>query len=161
MIWGLVFGFVKSIIGPVFEFLNKRVDAKVQMHIVDQNTLGSIAKGGFEVIGKADELNAQIRMKEGNWGPMTIMMALILAPFIWHEWQVVLDSSRWIPIIDVAWFWIFPVPYPTVMEHNVGAWRIPALPEPWGTVELAIFQSFFIGASAAVATVAAIKAIKR
>jgi hypothetical protein len=153
MIWSLVFGFVKSIIGPVFEYLNKKVDADLQMHIVDRNTLTTITAGGQAAAVKADELNAQIRQKEGNWGPMTIMMAIILTPFVWHEWQVVLDSSRWIPGWD-GWL-------PTIVEHNVGSWRIPALPEPWGTVELAIFQSFFIGASAAVATVAAIRAIKR
>lgn len=153
MIWDLVFGFVKSIIGPVFEFLNKRVDANKQMHIVDTQTMGTIAAGGIEAAKTADQLNAQIRQKEGNWGPMTIMMAIILAPLVWHEWQVVLDSSRWIPVWD-GWL-------PSVKEHVVGSWRVPALPDPWGTVELAILQSFFIGASAAVGVVAAIKAIRR
>lgn len=153
MIWTLIFGFVKSIIGPVFDYLNKRVDANLQMHLVDTTTMGTIAAGGIAASVTADALNAQIRQKEGSWGPMTIMMAIILTPFVWHEWQVVLDSSRWIP----AWYgWL-----PTIIEHKVGSWSIPALPDPWGTVELAIFQSFFIGASAAVATVAAIKAIKR
>lgn len=153
MIWDLIFGFVKGIIGPVFEFLNKRVDANKQMHIVDTQTMGTIAAGGIEAAKTADQLNAQIRQKEGNWGPMTIMMAIILAPLVWHEWQVVLDSSRWIPVWD-GWL-------PSVREHAVGSWRVPALPDPWGTVELAILQSFFIGASAAVGVVAAIKAIRR
>jgi hypothetical protein len=157
MLWSLVFSFVKSIIGPVFDYLNKRVDANMQMHIIDTTTMGTIAAGGIAAASKADELNSQIRMKEGNWGPMTIMMALILAPFIWHEWQVVLDSSRFIPLWD-TWYGL---PYPYIAVHLVGTWRVPALPDPWGTVELAIFQSFFIGASAAVASVAMIKAIKR
>lgn len=153
MIWGLIFSFVKSMIGPVFDYLNKKVDANLQMHLVDTTTMGTIAAGGLVAASKADELNASIRQKEGNWGPMTIMMAIILTPFVWHEWQVVLDSSRWVPSWD-GWL-------PIIIEHNVGSWRIPALPDPWGTVELAIFQSFFIGASAAVAAVAAIRAIKR
>jgi len=155
MIWELVFGFLKGIIGPVFDFLNKRVDAQLQTHIVDTQTMGTIAAGGLAAATKADELNAQIRMKEGNWGPMTIFMALILIPFVWHEWQVVLDSSRWVIDWEAGW-WI-----PWIVQHQVGSWHIPALPEPWGTVELAIFQSFFIGASAAVGVVAAIKAIRR
>lgn len=153
MIWGLIFSFVKSMIGPVFDYLNKKVDANLQMHLVDTTTMGTIAAGGLAAASKADELNASIRQKEGSWGPMTIMMTIILAPFVWHEWQVVLDSSRWIPAWE-GW-------YPVIIEHAVGTWKIPALPDPWGTVELAIFQSFFIGASAAVATVAAIRAIKR
>lgn len=153
MIWSLIFGFLQSAIKPAFDFLNKRVDAAMQIHIIDSKTMGTIAAGGIDAMAKADDLNAQIRLKEGSWGPMTIMMAIILAPFVWHEWQVVLDSSRWIPMWS-GW-------YPTIGEHAVGTWRIPALPDPWGTVELAIFQSFFIGASAATATVAMIKAIKR
>lgn len=153
MIWSLIFGFVKSLIGPVFDFLNKRVDANMQMHIIDTTTMGTIAAGGIAAASKADELNAQIRMKEGGWGPTTIMMGLILMPMIWHEWQVVLDSSRWV----LGWeSWI-----PSIVEHQVGSWRVAALPEPWGTVELAIFQSFFIGASVALTSVAMIRAIKR
>jgi len=151
--WTLIFGFVQAIIGPVFDFLNKRVDAAEQMHIIDSQTMGTIAGGGIAALSKADELTAQVRMKEGNWGPTVIMMMVILAPFVWHEWQVVLDSSRWIP----AWEgWL-----PSVAEHRVGSWSVAALPDPWGAVELAIFQSFFIGASVAVTAIAAIKAIKR
>lgn len=153
MIWSLIFGLLQNVIKPVFDFLNKRVDAQLQMHLVDTTTMGTIAAGGLAASSKADELNAQIRMKEGTWGPMVLMMVVILTPFVWHEWQVVLDSSRWVP----GWSGWLPI----IKEHAVGTWKIPALPDPWGTVELAIFQSFFIGASAATATVAAIRAIKR
>lgn len=151
--WLIALGFIKSLIGPVFDFLNKRVDAAEQIHIIDSQTMGTIAAGGLAAESKADELNAQVRMKEGNWGPTVIMMMVILAPFVWHEWQVVLDSSRWVP----SWAgWL-----PSVAEHRVGSWSVAALPDPWGAVELAIFQSFFIGASVAVTAIAAIKAIKR
>ena len=153
MLWGLALGFLKSAIGPIFTFLNNRVDAAKQVHIIDSQTMGTIAAGGIAAASKADELNAQLRMKEGNWGPTVIMMMVILAPFVWHEWQVVLDSSRWIPAWD-GWL-------PSVAEHRVGSWSVAALPDPWGAVELAIFQSFFIGASVAVTAIAAIKAIKR
>src|ERR1700690_4347052 len=109
MIWELVLGVVKGLIGPVFTFLNNRVDAAKQIHIIDTQTMGTIAAGGIAAESKADELNAQIRMKEGNWGPTVLMMMVILAPFVWHEWQVVLDSSRWVP----DWSgWL-----PSVSEH--------------------------------------------
>lgn len=153
MLWGLAIGALKSMVGPVFTWLNNRVDAAKQIHIIDTQTMGTIAAGGIAGASKADELIAQVRMKEGNWGPTVIMMMVILAPFVWHEWQVVLDSSRWVP----AWSgWL-----PSVVEHRVGSWAVSALPDPWGAVELAIFQSFFIGASVAVTAIAAIKAIKR
>lgn len=151
--WLLALGFLKSCVGPVFTWLNARVDADKQMHIVDSQTMGTIAAGGLAAQSKADELIAQVRMKEGNWGPTVIMMMVILAPFVWHEWQVVLDSSRFVPTWD-GWL-------PSVVEHRVGSWSVAALPDPWGAVELAIFQSFFIGASVAVTAIAAIKAIKR
>ena len=146
-------GLLKSFVGPVFNWLNARVDADKQMHIVDSQTMGTIATGGLAAQSKADELNAQVRIKEGNWGPTVIMMMVILAPFVWHEWQVVLDSSRFVPAWDGWW--------PAVAQHQVGSWKVAALPDPWGAVELAIFQSFFIGASVAVTAIAAIKAIKR
>src|SRR4051812_48466160 len=95
--WGLIFGLLQNFIKPVFDFLNKRVDANLQMHLLDTTTMGTIAAGGIAASSKADELNAAIRMKEGNWGPLVLMMTIILLPFVWHEWQVVLDSSRWIP----------------------------------------------------------------
>ena len=37
--------------------------------------------GGIAAASKADELNAQVRMKEGNWGPTVLMMVVILMPF--------------------------------------------------------------------------------
>jgi len=152
MIWSLIFSFFQGIVGPIFTFLNNRVDAQKQIHIVDAQTIATITAGGEGAAQAADALKAQIIQKEGNWGPMTIMMALILAPFVWHEWQVVLDSSRWIPYWWGSWL-------PTVIQHRVGSWDIPALPDPWGTVELTIFQSFFIGATAATGVIAAFKAL--
>lgn len=153
MIWSLVFGFLKAIIGPIFTYLNARVSANEQMHIIDTTTMGTIAAGGIAAATAADNLNAQIRMKEGNWGPMTIMMTVILLPLVWHEWQVVLDSSRWVFVWD-GW-------YPWIGEHAIGSWKVAELPGAWANVELAIFQSFFIGAAAATGMIAAIKAIKR
>lgn len=153
---GLLSG-LAGLLTPVFNYLNARVDSDLQKHIIDTKTIGEVGGEALKTIANADNLNAQVRMKEGNWGPTTIMMALVLAPLIWHEWQVVLDSSRWVPA--VAWFgWL---PYVTAVEHYVGSWKVAALPDPWGPVELAIFQSFFIGATAAVSAIAIIKTLKR
>lgn len=158
MIWTLIFGLLQNIIKPIFDFLNKRVDATVQMHLVDTTTIGTIAAGGLAASAKADELNSQIRLKEGAWGPMTWFMASVLAPLVWHLWQVVGDSSRWLP--SFAWAWGF-IPYPTVSEHVVGTWSVAALPAPFDSTEMYIFTSLFIGASTAAVTIGAIKAIKK
>src|SRR4051794_37498282 len=108
--WLLALGFLKSCVGPVFTWLNARVDADKQMHIVDSQTMGTIAAGGQAALAKADELKAQVWMKQGNWGPMTWFMASVLAPLVWHLWQVVGDSSRWLPSYELV---LGFMPYPS------------------------------------------------
>ena len=156
--WILALGFLKSFIGPVFNWLNARVVADKQMHIVDSQTMGTIAAGGQAALAKADELKAQVWMKQGNWGPMTWFMASVLAPLVWHLWQVVGDSSRWLPSYDLA---LGLIPYPSVAQHVVGAWHVAALPAPFDSTEMYIFTSLFIGASTAAVTIGAIKAVRR
>lgn len=158
MLWSLALGFAKGLIGPVFDFLNKRVDAAEQIHIIDSQTMGTIAAGGQAALATADNLKAQVWMKQGNWGPMTWFMASVLAPLVWHLWQVVGDSSRWLPSYEVAWGFI---PYPAVAQHVINSWHVAALPAPFDSTEMYIFTSLFIGASTAAVTIGAIKAIKR
>lgn len=168
MIWGIIQTLLSSLVKPVFDFLNKRVDADMQKHIVDTKAIADIAGTGIGALTKADELNAQTRQKEGKWGPTIIMMGLVLTPFVWHEWQVVLDSSRFLPLLTFDWAWGF-IPYPNgFVEHRIGSWGVPGIgragpdgQSAWDKTEQAIFTSLFVGASAAVATVAAIKAIKK
>lgn len=143
---------------PLFDFLNARVEADKQKHIVDAKAIENISGGGMAAQVEADKLRAQVRISEGKWGPTVIFMLIVLAPFVWHLWQVCLDSSRFIPAIELAWGFI---PYPTVIEHYPGTWKVPALPEPFATTAQAIFTSLFIGASAAIGAVAAINAIKK
>lgn len=165
MIFGSVLKSLAAIIGPVFGWLNKRVDADVQKHVVDTKAIESIAGGGLDAIGKADAITGAIREKEGPWGSAALMMMAVLAPFVWHEWQVVLDSCRFVPAIVWAWD-LLPVPW--VVEHHIGSWGVAKLGKPeadgssiWDKTEQAIFTSLFVGASASVATIAAIRAIKR
>ncbi len=155
--WLFVAGVLKTLIGPVFEFLNKRLDTEAQIHITTTKAIADAGAAGLAAVSKADELNAQVRMSQGAWGPVTICMMIILAPLVWHEWQVALDSSRWVPVF-ATWYGI---PYVTVAEHRVGSWGIAKLPGAWDAVELAIFQSFFIGAAASLSTIAVIKALRK
>lgn len=156
--WVLVLGFLKGLIGPVFDFLNKRVDAAEQIHIIDSQTMGTIAAGGQAALATADQVKAQVWMKQGNWGPMTWFMASVLAPLVWHLWQVVLDSSKWLPSYD---FVLGFIPYPDVVMHVVGSWHVAALPAPFDSTEMYIFTSLFIGASVHAVTTGSIAAIKR
>lgn len=164
-----MFGIISMILGavvkPIFEFLNKRVDAELQTHVVNTKALENLGGKTLDGLSKADDIMGRRYEKEGNFGPAVFCMLMILAPFVWHEWQVVLDSSRFHPSFD--WLWGF-IPYPTVAEHVIGSWKVPGIGAPgadgqsaWDKTEQAIFQSFFIGASTAVAGVAIIKAIKR
>lgn len=154
----LALSFLTAFIKPVFGWLNARVDSDKQKHIVDTQTMGTIATGGQAALARADELKAEVWQRQGNWGPMTLFMAAVLAPLVWHLWQVVGDSSRWLPSYTLVWGFI---PYPSVIEHVVGSWHIAALPAPFDATEMYIFTSLFIGASTAAVTLTAIKAIKR
>lgn len=156
--WALALGILKAAIGPIFEFLNRRVEAKERMHISDNETLSKVGSVVMPGLSKADELNAQLRAKEGAFSPILITSIVgFLFPFAWHTWQVVLDSSRWVPAVR---FW-YVIPYIGVDDHVVGSWRVAALPGMFETTEHAVINSLFIGASTLVAGVAMIKAAKR
>lgn len=156
--WGLALGALKWVFGSLIGFLNTKVEADKQIAITSITAQATVGGEALKTIANADNLNAQIRMKgEKFLSPMVVFMSLVLAPLVWHEWQVVLDSSRFIPIIS-TWYGI---PYITVIEHRIGSWSVAVLPGVWDATEQAIFQSLFVGASAAVAGVAMIKALRR
>lgn len=165
LIFGSVLESLAAIVGPIFGWLNKRVDADVQKHVVDTKAVSDISIAGLDGLSKADAVNGQIRMKEPTWGPAVLMMIAVLSPFVWHEWQVVLDSCRFVP--GIVWAWDF-IPFPWFAEHRIGSWGVAKLGAPdadgtslWDKTEQAIFQSLFIGASTAVVAVAAIRAVKK
>jgi len=156
--WLTLLGFAKWFGGHLLSFLNAKVDADARVEIATVGATADVAKAGLSVISKADELNARLREGAGPWAIFAVVAAsLVLAPLVWHEWQVVLDSSRWLPVVG-TWYGI---PYVTVVWHDVGSWKVPKLPGAWDAIELSIFQSFFIGAAAATAAIATIKAFRK
>lgn len=153
--WELILGGLTALIKPLFNFLNARVDANARMHIADNATLQSVGSSILVGASKADELNAELRAKEGLKSPLLWASIIgFLAPFSWHTWQVCLDSSRWV-IEFGPWY------LPVIAEHQVGSWRVAALPGMFETTEHAVINSLFIGASTVLAGVGIIKAIKR
>ena len=155
MMWSIIFSGVKAFLGPVLNFFNARVSAEERMHISD-NAAAVGALGAVEgAITKADELNTQVRLKEGKWSPWVLVtIGGFMVPFAWHTWQVVLDSSRF-HISFGAYF------LPHITEHVVGSWKVAALPGLFETTEHAVIQSLFVGASAAVAAIPIIRALRR
>lgn len=154
----IVFGFLQtllgSVVGPAFNFLNARVDADKQKHVVDAKTMESLGGAAIGASINADNQNAAIRIKEGKWSPWVVMTILgFMAPFGWHAWQVVLDSS--------AWHLGFGAYYlPEWNFHKVGTWRVAALPGQWSDTEHAVIKSLFIGAGAAVGAIPIIAALR-
>jgi hypothetical protein len=61
--WSLILSGLTALAGPLFSFLNARVDANARVHISDNETMSRVASTVIEGTSKADELNAQIRMK--------------------------------------------------------------------------------------------------
>jgi len=147
-------GSLSKIVGPLFNWLNARVDAKVRVHLSDNETLAKVGSTVIEGMSKADELNAGIRSKEGPWSPWVVVTIFgFMLPFSYHTWQVVLDSSAWHIVIG-EWF------LPTFQRHAVGSWRVAALPGLFETTEHAVIQSLFIGAGVAVGGIALIKSLR-
>lgn len=145
---------LSTVLKPVFDFLNKRVDADAQKHISDNTAAGAIAGGAFDAQKNADALKAQVRLAEGKWSPWVVLtIAGFMAPFAWHTWQVVLDSSPW-HIEFGPWF------VPQLTRHAVGSWHVAALPGLFETTEHAVIQSLFIGAGAAVGAIPIIRALR-
>lgn len=155
---GLLSG-LGSIIAPIFSYLNSKVDASVRIHVADAQTLQTIATGALAGTSAADTLNAQVRLKEGAWSPWVIATIVgFMTPIAWHFWQLELDSSRWIPMIDYAWDWL---PYVGVQTHQVGSWKVAALPNGWDATEQTIVSSLFIGATTGAVAHGLIRSIKR
>lgn len=158
-IFTAIIGLLQGLVGPIFTFLNTKVDAQTRVTLAKTRDVASIGSAELSNLAAADQLR-----NKPIWGPTLYIMIAILAPFIWHEWQVVLDSCRF--LISVNWVWYIPLP--ELVQHRPGSWGIPSIGRPgadgqsaWDKTEQAIFTSFFVGASTAMAAVAAIRAIKK
>lgn len=157
--WGAALTIVAAVADKALGFLNARVDAKARIHLSDNDTLARVTSTVIDGASKADELNAAIRKADGKWSPLAITSIVgFLLPFAWHTWQVVLDSSRWHPVVN--WMWGI-IPMVGVREHVVGSWKVAALPGLFEGTEHAVIQSLFVGAATAAALVPVIKALKR
>jgi len=155
--WTVAMGVAKWLFGSVFEYLNKKVDADARVTISSNERDTAVVGTVESSIQNADNLNAQIRLKEGKWSPWVLVTIIgFMAPIAWHTWQVVLDSSRWIPVVR-EWYGI---PYVTVVEHTVGSWGVARLPGLFETTEHAVIQSLFIGAGAAVGAIPILRALR-
>lgn len=152
----VIFSFILSALGaivkPVFDFLNKRVDSAERIHVSDNATLSAITTNTQTGITAADNLNAQIRIKEGVWSPWTIVTICgFMVPLGFHTWQVVIDSSKW--LIGLGPYYL-PYIY-QAREH------VEKLPGQFELTEHAVIQSLFIGAGVAVGAIPIIKLLKR
>lgn len=159
MIWSLALGFVKELIGPVFNFLNRRVEKEERVHISDNETLSQVGTSVVGGLSKADELNARLNAPGGrdNWSPWVWATILgFMLPFAFHTWQVCLDSSYWHLSLNGPWYW--PVQWET---HAVGSWKVAKLPGMFEVTEHAVIQSLFVGAATAATGVALIAALFR
>jgi len=103
-------------------------------------------------------VRAQVQMSQGAWGPLGILSFLVGLGFVWHEWQVVLDSTPW-HLVPTMKFYL--IPWLEWQEHAVGTWRVPLMPGLFETTEHYILQAlFYIGGGAAGAVMVA-KAFRR
>lgn len=158
MIAAFVMSMLKTVLPGLFTWLNARVDADKQIQITHTQEAGSTGRVIIGGLGKADELNADVRKSEGKFSPWLIVTIVgFMLPFAYHTTLVVLDSCPWIPTVGV-WYII---PYVEFIAHKPGSWDVKALPGLFEQTEHAVIQSLFIGAATAATGVALLKALKR
>jgi hypothetical protein len=61
------------------------------------------------------------------------LIAAVLAPAIWHQGLVILDSCPWLPGFDGL--------LPAIAPHRVGSWRVAALPGAYADHEWQLIMS--------------------
>jgi len=71
-------------------------------------------------------------MLAGLWW-VHALIAAVLAPPIWHQGLVILDSCPWLPGFDGL--------LPAVVPHPVGSWRVAALPGAYADHEWQLIMS--------------------
>jgi hypothetical protein len=137
----LIFGFLSSLLSPLFNWLTAFFNSQAQVSVSANATAG-------QVITNADTLNASIRKSEGGWSPWVLVtICMFMLPFGWHTWQIVLDSSHWVP--SLGWLWW--IPYPAIDVHQIGSWHVARLPGMFEQTEHAVINSLFVGAAAVLA----------
>lgn len=139
--WSTIMLAVRWLAGPLFDFLNRRVDAQERITI---STIGAVQN--------ADNLNAQVRLKEGPWSPW-VMATIVgfMLPTAGHYWQVVIDSSKW--HVRLGTYYL-----PELVKVRNTVAELPGLFEQ---TQHAIINSLFIGAGAGLGLLMVIKALKR
>lgn len=151
---GIFASILSGLFSPLFNWLTARSNNSAQITVAGDGATVQAGAATLNAIAAADALNA----KRGDRSPWTMLAVAFAAPFAWHTWEVVLDSSRWLPMIEWS---DWGIPYVWVSMHVVGSWKVAALPGMFETTEHAVINSLFVGASAALAGAGIIRAIKR
>lgn len=143
--WSLALKALKWLAGGAFDFLNRRVESHERIVI-------GLGTAGMDATKNADNLNAEVRLKEGPWSPWVLVTIFgFMAPFAWHTWQVVIDSSKW--VIRIGDYFL-----PELVQVRASVATLPGLFEQ---TEHAVINSLFIGAGAGLGLLMVLKAIKR
>lgn len=135
---------VPGLIAPIGDAIVKYHDTTTKQQGDQDKSGAQLAAGWLTNISETNRIKAEARATEGKWGPMGVLSFAIGSAFVYHTWQVVLDSSAW------------HLTFTGFEAHRVGSWRVAALPGLWETTEHMVLQSFFYvgGALAGVSTLA-------
>lgn len=118
----------------------------------------SLGNSWLQSVTEANRTRADARKNEGPWGPLGIITILLGAPIVWHSGMVFLDSSPLLP--GIVWLWDV-IPFPWIVEHQVGSWRVPAPPGEYAKVEISVIQALFYVSPPSAALIVAARAFRR
>lgn len=120
----------------------------------DQDQAGKeLANSWLASVTEANRARAEVRVSEGKWGPMSILMFAVGSAFAVHTIAVVLDSFSYLPSIGLRWY---IVPWLEWAYHRPGSWDVKALPDDFRQVELEVLRAlFYVGPPSTALMVAA------
>jgi hypothetical protein len=159
---GLISGIISGGLTSLFGVFGKTI---TDIHTSNTARQGNENQSGVTAhstqiagITAAGAQRADVQKSQGSWGPFGIAGFIIALAFAYHTVMIVLDSTSW-HLVPVMKFYI--IPWLEWQWHQVGTWRVAALPGKWEETEHAILQAlFYVGPPSAAIAIAA-KAFRR
>lgn len=130
IVWGLISGNLGTIVSAVTGTIGKLSDNDTTKLTTAIGAEKDVAIAQMQASAAA--YHDRAAMLYGLWW-VHVLIAATLAPAIWHEGLVLLDSCPWLPGIDGL--------LPSMLPHQVGSWRVAALPAPYADHEWQLIMS--------------------
>jgi hypothetical protein len=129
--WGLISGNLGTVVSAITGTIGKLSDNDTARLTTAVGAERDVAVAQMQASAAA--YHDRAAMLAGMWWAHGLIIAA-LAPPIWHQGLVMLDSCPWLPGLSDGWL-------PWIVPHQVGAWRVAALPGAYADHEWQLIMS--------------------